>query len=72
MVEHVFSAVAVGQWVVVLQKWLRCFLRWDAGRQSRVVRISVCEAQRRRARVHEHSCGSARAACCLCTVLARV
>ena len=63
LVEHVFSAVAVQQWVVVLPKRLRYFLHWDAGCPNRVVGIAMREVQCATARAYQHSCGSARATC---------
>ena len=63
MVEHVYPAVAVQQWVVVLPKRLRYFLHWDAGCPNRVVGIAMREVQRATARAYQHSCGSARATC---------
>ena len=41
MVEHVFAAVAVRQWVVVFPKRERCFLNLDAGYLNRVAGIMV-------------------------------
>ena len=46
MVEHVFPAVAVRQWVVVLLKRLRYFLNVDAGCLNRVAGIAMSEVQR--------------------------
>ena len=46
MVEHVFPAVAVRQWVVVFPKRLRYFLNVDAGCLSGVVGIAMSEVQR--------------------------
>ena len=63
LVEHVYPAVAVQQWVVVLPKRLRYFLHWDAGCPNRVVGIAMREVQRATARAYQHSCGSARATC---------
>ena len=39
MVEHVFPAVAVRQWVVVFPKRVRYFLNIDAGSLNRVAGI---------------------------------
>ncbi len=46
MVEHVFPAVAVRQWVVVLPKRLRYFLNVDAGCLNGVAGIAMSEVQR--------------------------
>ena len=46
LVEHVYPAVAVQQWVVVLPKRLRHFFHWDAGCPNRVVGIAMREVQR--------------------------
>ena len=46
MVEHVFPAVAVRQWVVVLPKRLRYFLNVDAGCLNWVAGIAMSEVQR--------------------------
>ena len=46
MVEHVFPAVAVRQWVVVLPKRLRYFWNVDAGCLNRVAVIAMSEVQR--------------------------
>ena len=46
MVEHVFPAVAVRQWVVVFPKRLRYFLNVDAGCLNRVAGIAMSEVQR--------------------------
>lgn len=46
MVEHVFPAVAVRQWVVVIPKRLRYFMNHDAGCLSQVARIAMSEVQR--------------------------
>ena len=46
MVEHVFPAVAVRQWVVVFLKRVRYFLNIDAGCLNRVAGIVMREVQR--------------------------
>ena len=46
MVEHVFPAVAVWQWVVVFPKRLRYILNVDAGSLNRVAGIAMSEVQR--------------------------
>ena len=46
MVEHVFPAVAVRQWVVVFPKRVRYFLNIDAGCLKRVAGIGMREVQR--------------------------
>ena len=46
MVEHVFPAVAVRQWVVVFPKRLRYFLNVDAGCLNGVAGIAMSEVQR--------------------------
>ena len=46
MVEHVFPAVAVRQWVVVFPKHLRYFLNVDAGCLNGVAGIAMSEVQR--------------------------
>ena len=46
MVEHVFPAVAVRQWVVVFPKRLRYFMNLDAGCLNRVAGIAMNEVQR--------------------------
>ena len=46
MVEHVFPAVAVRQWVVVFPKRVRYFLNIDAGCLNRVAGIVMRELQR--------------------------
>ena len=72
LVELVFPAVAERQWSVVLPKRLRHFLRWDAGCLDRVMGIPMRAVQCATARDHQHIGGSARAACSLCTALARL
>ena len=46
MVEHVFPAVAVRQWVVVFPKRVRYILNIDAGCLNRVAGIMMREVQR--------------------------
>ena len=46
MVEHVFPAVAVWQWVVVFPKRLRYFMNHAAGCLNRVAGIALSEVQR--------------------------
>ena len=46
MVEHMFPAVAVRQWVVVFPKRVRYFLNIDAGCLNRVAGIVMREVQR--------------------------
>ena len=46
MVEHVFPAVAVRQWVVVFPKRLRYFMNHAAGCLNRVAGIAMREVQR--------------------------
>ena len=46
MVEHVFPAVAVRQWVLVFLKRVRYFLNVDAGCLNRVAGIAMSEVQR--------------------------
>ena len=46
MVEHVFPAVAVRQWVVVFPKRVRYFLDRDADCLKRVAGIAMREVQR--------------------------
>ena len=46
MVEHVFPAVVVRQWVVVFPKRLRYFMNHDAGCLNRVAGIALSEVQR--------------------------
>ncbi len=43
LVQHMFPAVAVRQWVVVFRKRLPYFLRLDAGCLNRAVGIAVSE-----------------------------
>ena len=60
LVEHVYPAVAVQQWVVVLPKRLRYFLHWDAGCPNRVVGIAMREVQRATARANTCTAVAAR------------
>ena len=60
MVEHVFPAVAVRQWVVVLLKRLRYFLNVDAGCLNRVAGIAMSEVQRATAGASTSTAQSAR------------
>ena len=60
LVEHVYPAVAVQQWVVVLPKRLRYFLHWDAGCPNRVVGIAIREVQRATARANTCTAVAAR------------
>ena len=53
LVEHVYPAVAVQQWVVVLPKRLRYFFHWDAGCPNWVAGIAMREVQRATARACE-------------------
>ncbi len=46
MVEHVFPAVAVRQWVVVILKRLRYFMNHDAGCLSQAAGNAMREVQR--------------------------
>ncbi len=46
LVEHVYPAAAVRQWVVVLPKRLRYFLNVDAGCLNGVAGIAMSEVQR--------------------------
>ena len=46
MVEHMFPAVAVRQWVVVFPKRVRYFLNIDAGCLNRVTGIGTPDVRR--------------------------
>ena len=72
MVEHVFPAVVVRQWVVVFPKRLRYFMNHDAGCLNRVAGIAMREVQRATAGASTSTAAAGRSGgCCLCTALAR-
>ncbi len=64
MVEHVFPAVAVRQWVVVFPKRLRYFLDRDAGCLNRVAMIAKSEVQRATAGVRTSTAKAVRIGGC--------
>ncbi len=71
MVEHVFPAVAVGQWVVVFPKRLRYFLDRDAGCLNCVAKTAKSDFQRATAGVSTSTAKAARiGGCFLFTALA--